>query len=169
SNTKADMDIGQITVTEMHNSESEKIYELEKSNTKVDMNMGQITATEIYNSEFFKSFLETIKNDYENGGSQLQASLEKLAEQYNSAKAKSILVLTSFLHNIKPNNDLLVRIKSGARIHVQIESVKCRKTGLSTKNSKENVDPHIIPACKVRAVSKKKHNISQNISKNQIN
>ncbi|CAG8769824.1 26359_t:CDS:2 [Gigaspora margarita] len=98
------------------------------------------------------------KNDYENSGPQLQASLEKLAK-----------VLTSFLHNIKPNNDPLARVKSGAKIHVQVESVNRQKKEVGTKNSKENVDPHIIPACKVRAVSKKKHNISQNISKDQMN
>ncbi|CAG8644561.1 4439_t:CDS:2 [Gigaspora rosea] len=58
----------------------------------------------------------------------------------------------------------------GAKIHVQVESVKRRKTGLNAKSKeKENNDPHIIPARKVRAVKKKKHNISQNIKDNQMN
>ncbi|CAG8821297.1 24481_t:CDS:1, partial [Dentiscutata erythropus] len=87
-------------------------------------------------------------DDYKNSSSQLQASLEKLAEQYNAAKAKSIPVLTSFLYNIKPNNDLLTHVKSGAKIHVQVDLVKYRKCELGTKNSKENNNLHIIPARK---------------------
>ncbi|CAG8840347.1 43878_t:CDS:1, partial [Gigaspora margarita] len=59
-------------------------------------------------------------NNYENSGPQLQASLEKLAKRYNAAKAKFILVLTSFLYNIKSNNDPLVCVKSSTKLHVQV-------------------------------------------------
>ncbi|CAG8812858.1 4389_t:CDS:1, partial [Gigaspora rosea] len=116
-------------------------------------------------SEPFESFL-----DYETCGPQLQAALENLAERYNAARSKSIPVLTSFLYNVKSVSDPLGRVKSGAKIHVQVESVKRRKTGLNVKSSKEkeNNDPHIIPVHKVWAV-KKKHNISQNINDNQMN
>ncbi|CAG8679429.1 7101_t:CDS:2, partial [Dentiscutata heterogama] len=62
-----------------------------------------------HNLELFESFLETVKDDYKNGGPQLRASLEKLAERYN------------------PDNDPLVRVKSGAKIRVQVESIKHRK------------------------------------------
>ncbi|CAG8751785.1 24364_t:CDS:2, partial [Gigaspora margarita] len=126
----------------------DKTHELEGSNTKVNMDIGQTTITEMHNLELFELFLETIKNDYENSGPQLQASLEKLAERYNAVKAKSIPVLISFLHNIKPNNDPLAHVKSGTKICVQVESVKCRKKEVGIKNSKENIDPHIIPAHK---------------------
>ncbi|CAG8507743.1 1549_t:CDS:2, partial [Gigaspora rosea] len=57
-------------------------------------------------------------------------TLEKMAERYNAAKAKSI----------------------------PVESIKYRKTG-----NKENQDPQVIPACKVRAIGKKKHNLSKNL------
>ncbi|CAG8530475.1 17026_t:CDS:2 [Dentiscutata heterogama] len=129
----------------------ENTHELETANAEVNMDISQTTETELHNPELFESFLETIKNDYKNGGPQLQSSLEKLAERYNAAKAKSIPVLTSFLHNMKPNNDPLARVKSGARIRVQVESVKRRKSGLGAKNSKENIDPHIIPARKPKS------------------
>ncbi|CAG8518940.1 9730_t:CDS:2 [Gigaspora rosea] len=110
--------------------------------------------------DFFKSFIESIKYNYENGGSQLQLVFEKFAERYNVAKSKSTLALTSFLYNINRNADLLTRIKNGAKIHVQVESVKHQKT------NKENVDPQVIPARKVQKVGKKAHSLSQNIKKN---
>ncbi|CAG8739941.1 1658_t:CDS:1, partial [Gigaspora rosea] len=79
----------------------------------------------------------------------LQIALEKFAERYNAAKAKSIPALISFLYDINRNVDPLTRVKSGSKIRVQVESVKRRKTG-----NKENSDPHIIPARKVRAIIK---------------
>ncbi|CAG8682781.1 4121_t:CDS:1, partial [Gigaspora rosea] len=109
------------------------------------------------------SFIESIKYNYENGGSQLQLAFEKFAERYHVAKSKSIPVLTSFLYNINRNSDPLIRIKSGAKIPVQVESVKRRKI------NKENVDPQVIPARKVRKVGKKAHSLSQNIERNQLN
>ncbi|CAG8815043.1 16122_t:CDS:1, partial [Dentiscutata erythropus] len=48
------------------------------------------------------------------------------------------------------NNDPLACVKSDARIHVQVESIKCRKNRPEAKNSKENIDLHIIPAHKIR-------------------
>ncbi|CAG8794411.1 9994_t:CDS:2, partial [Gigaspora rosea] len=129
--------------------------------------MDQIT-TNTNDPEFFETFLRTIKEDYEKHGPQLQAAIEKLAERYNAAKAKSIPVLTSFLHNMNHSTDPLVHVKSGAKIRVQVESVKRRKTetGVKKSGNKENHDPHIIPARKVRTVDKKKHSLSQNINKN---
>ncbi|CAG8825341.1 33221_t:CDS:1, partial [Gigaspora margarita] len=70
-------------------------------------------------------------------------AFEKFAERYYVAKSKSIPVLMSFLYNINRNSDPLIRIKSGAKIPVQVESVKRRKT------NKENADPQVIPARKV--------------------
>ncbi|CAG8849520.1 8004_t:CDS:2, partial [Racocetra persica] len=57
-------------------------------NVKVNANVNE--ATDIYNQEFFDTFLKTMKDDYEHCGPQLRAALEKLAERYNAAKAKSI-------------------------------------------------------------------------------
>ncbi|RIB12353.1 hypothetical protein C2G38_2041902 [Gigaspora rosea] len=129
------------------------------TNTKIDqiianMNMDQIAKTDMHNLKFFKTFLKTIKNDYENCGPKLQAALEKLAKRYNAAKAKSIPVLTSFLYSINCNKDPLVQ--SSTKIYVQVESVKHRKTesGAKKSNGKENHDPHAIPAQKVQAKCK---------------
>ncbi|CAG8630136.1 11591_t:CDS:2, partial [Gigaspora rosea] len=120
----------------------------------VDMNVNIVTV--VYNSEFFDTFLKTMKNNYKHCEPQLRAALKKLAERYNAAKAKSILVLTSFLYNMNRNSDPLGHVKSGAKIHVQVEFVKCKKTEPSVKKSgdKKNRDhnPHVIPACKVRAI-----------------
>ncbi len=67
----------------------------------------------------------------------------------------------------------MARIKSGANIRVQVESVKRRKMeGGGTKrrlsvpvhNGKENFDPHTIPARKKKK-GKKEHNLSKNLSK----
>ncbi|CAG8821144.1 7350_t:CDS:1, partial [Dentiscutata erythropus] len=74
--------------------------------------------------------------------------------RYNAAKTKSIPALISFLYNVNYNSDPLVRVKSSAKIRIQVELVKCRKTksGVNKSGSKENCDPHIIPARKVRAI-----------------
>ncbi|CAG8853798.1 10194_t:CDS:1, partial [Gigaspora margarita] len=66
----------------------------------------------------------------------------------------SIPALISFLYNVNRNSDPLVHVKSGAKIRVQVESVKRRKTksGVNKSGSKENCDPHAIPAHKVRAI-----------------
>ncbi|CAG8844932.1 34095_t:CDS:1, partial [Racocetra persica] len=94
-----------------------------------------------------------VKNDYETCGPQLKSALEKFAKRYNSAKTRSITVLASFLYNIGRDADPLVRVKSGAKIHMQVESVKRRKTesGAKKSNNKEN-DLHVIPARKVQAI-----------------
>jgi hypothetical protein len=64
-------------------------------------------------------------------------------------------------------------------IRVQVESVKCRKTGGSngtrrklsaiTSKDKENSDPHVISSHKKRKTGKKEHNLSKNVLKNQLN
>ncbi|CAG8833492.1 33323_t:CDS:2, partial [Gigaspora margarita] len=99
--------------------------------------------------------------DYEKHGPQLQAAIEKFAERYNAAKAKSIPALTSFLYNMNCGTDPLVHVKSGAKIRVQVEFVKRRKTEVGVKKSgnKENNDSHIIPARKVQTVDKKKYSL----------
>ncbi|CAG8803905.1 37835_t:CDS:2, partial [Gigaspora margarita] len=125
-------------------------------NVDANLDVTANAATDVYNPEFFDTFLKTMKNNYEYCGPQLRAVLEKLAERYNTAKAKSISVLTSFLYNVNRNSDPLGRVKSGAKICVQVESVKRRKTESSIKKSgdKENCnrDLHVIPAHKVRAI-----------------
>ncbi|CAG8452444.1 11865_t:CDS:2 [Gigaspora rosea] len=94
------------------------------------------------------------------------SALEKFAKRYNAAKAKSVPALVLFLYDINRNIDPLARVKSGAKIRVQVKSVKYRKTN---NNSKENIDQHIIPARKIRAKGKKVHNLSRNIDMNQLN
>ncbi|CAG8778151.1 29157_t:CDS:2, partial [Racocetra persica] len=111
--------------------ESNKIWETEI----LDVN----STTLEHNSASFNSFLEIIKHDYE-----------------NCTKAKSVPALTSFLYDINRNVDPLARVKSGAKIRVQVKSIKRRKT---SNNDKENIDQYIISARKVRAKDKKAHNI----------
>ncbi|CAG8779880.1 10670_t:CDS:1, partial [Gigaspora rosea] len=52
------------------------------------------------------------------------------------AKSQSIPRLSSFLYDLNRDLDPLVRIKSGRKIQVQVESVKRRKR--NTKRSSEN-------------------------------
>ncbi|CAG8736886.1 32299_t:CDS:2 [Gigaspora margarita] len=92
-----------------------------------------------HNLAFFDSFLKTIKNNYENS-------------------------LIFFLYDVNCNTDPHVCIRSGAKICIQVESVKCKKT----IKDKEN-NSHVIPVCKVQAVGKKMHSLSKNINKNQLN
>jgi hypothetical protein len=74
--------------------------------------------------------------------------------------------------------DPMTRVKGGANIRVQVESIKRRKTEgcgvkrrlpIPTNEGKENLDPHAIPARKKRKTSKKEHNLSKNILKNRPN
>jgi len=76
------------------------------------------------NISAFTLFLEGIKDDYKNGGMQLQSALNKFAEHYIAAKLKSIPRLASFLYNIDHNLDPTVNIRSGSMIRVQVEYVK---------------------------------------------
>ncbi|CAG8759936.1 19906_t:CDS:2 [Cetraspora pellucida] len=134
------------------------------ANIKVNVNINANAATNVHNSEFFNIFLKTIKDNYEHCRSQLQAALEKLTKRYNAAKAKSILVLISFLNSINYNSNPLRHVRSDAKIHVQVKLIKHRKTESSVKKFKDkencNCDSHVIPACKVRVISKKRHNLS---------
>ncbi|CAG8748722.1 26450_t:CDS:2, partial [Dentiscutata erythropus] len=82
-----------------------------KTQESKEFNTDQITVPE-NNTVLFELFIEIIKYNYENGSSQLQFALEKLAERYNVAKAKSTSALTSFLYNINHNIDPLTRVKS---------------------------------------------------------
>ena len=116
--------------------------------------------------------------DYQSGNFQLCNALDKFVEWYGAAKSKSIPRLSSFLYDLNHNVDPTVNIKSGTMIRVQVESIKRRKiqeSGRKRKQSalinenKENLDPHTIPSRKVRKISKKDHNLSKNISKNQPN
>ena len=106
-----------------------------------------------------------MKADYQNASPQLCTALDKFAERYRSAKSKSIPCLTSYLYDLNHNLDPTARVKSGSMIRVQIESVKRRKTESSgsrkrklpnnIREEKENLDPHVIPARKKRAMAKK--------------
>ncbi|RIB02288.1 hypothetical protein C2G38_2255689 [Gigaspora rosea] len=80
----------------MNNNQSntnQATTEIDQVTTGVSMDQ---IATDTNDPEFFETFLRTIKEDYEKHGPQLQAAIEKLAERYNAAKAKSIPALTSF-------------------------------------------------------------------------
>jgi hypothetical protein len=124
------------------------------------------------------SFLEEIKEDYQNCGPQLRTALGKFAEQYHSSKSSSIPRLCSFLYNVNHNVDA-TRVKSGAKIRVQVESVKRRKiegsNGTRRKlpgavnGGKENLDPQSIPSRKKKKTGKKEHNLSTNVLNNQLN
>lgn len=116
--------------------------------------------------------------DYQNAGQTLHTALDKFKERYNAAKAISIPRLSSYLYDLNHNVDPTVRVKSGAQIRVQIESVKRRKTEggstrqrvpIPTNENKENLDPRFIPARKKRKASKKDHSLSKNVLNNQPN
>ena len=120
-------------------------------------------------------FLEEIKDDYHNSGSQFCTALDKFAEHYQAAKSTSIPRLTSFLY-MNHHADPTACIKSGSMIRVQVESVKRRKTEgsghkrkISAVKNKENQDPHLVPSRKTRKAGKKEHNLSKNVGKNQPN
>ena len=131
------------------------------------------------NSSIFGTFLEEIKEDYHNGGSQIRTALDKFAERYDAAKSKSTPRLCSFLYDINRNLDPTVRVNSGAMIRVQVESVKRRKTERSgggkrrisatIREGKENMDPQIIPTRKKKKTGKKEHNLSAHIAENRTN
>ena len=116
--------------------------------------------------------------DYKNYGPQFRTALDKFAERYHASKSMSIPRLCSFLYDINRNVDP-TRVKSGSMIRVQVESVKRRKNEgshgsrrkLSTivNSGKENSDSQAIPSRKKRKTSKKEHNLSKNVIKNQLN
>ena len=122
------------------------------------------------------SFLEEIKADYQNFGLQFRTAFNKFAKRYHASKSKSIPRLCSFLYDINSNVE---RVRSGAKIRVQVESVKRRKAKGSSgtgrrlpgivNSGKENSDPQAIPSRKKRKTSKKEHNLSKNVLKNQLN
>ncbi|CAB5362409.1 unnamed protein product [Rhizophagus irregularis] len=133
---------------------------------------------EVDNTSTFIDFLEEIKEDYQNGDVQLRTALNKLAERYKAAKMKSVPRLVSFLYDMNRDLDPTIKIKSGPMIRVQVESVKRRKTEGSGRKrklpasiikDKENLDPQAIPSRKTKQASKKEHNLSKNILKNQPN
>jgi hypothetical protein len=124
----------------------------------------------------FTTFLEEIKTDYQNSQA-LRIALDKFKERYNAAKSISFSRLASFLYDLNRDLDPM-RIKSGASIRVQVESIKRRKTEggsskrrlhIPTNKGKENLDPQIIPARKKKKLGKKDHNLSKHIMKNQLN
>ncbi|PKY55713.1 hypothetical protein RhiirA4_475356 [Rhizophagus irregularis] len=122
-------------------------------------------------------FLEEIKVDYENYGPQFRTAFDKFAKRYHASKSQSIPQLCSFLYDINRNVDP-TRVKSGSMIHVQVESVKRRKSEGSNgtrrklsaivEGEKENSDPQTIQSRKKRK-GKKEHNLSKNILRNQLN
>ncbi len=76
----------------------------------------------------FDAFLEEVKEDYENCGSQFHIAFDKFTERYKAAKSKSISWLNTFLYDIKRDLDPLTHVKSDSIIRVQVESIKRRKT-----------------------------------------
>ena len=127
------------------------------------------------NESVLIALLDEIKTDYRNCGLQFRIALNKFAERYHASKSMSIPRLCSFLYDINHNVDP-TRIKSGSMIRVQVESVKRRKNGglngtkrKSSKGEKENLDPQAIPSRKKRKISKKEHNLSNNVLRNQLN
>lgn len=125
----------------------------------------------------FTNFLENIREDYQNSGTQLRTTLNKFEERYMAAKSKSISQLVSLLYDLNSHLDSKVNIRGGSMIRVQIESVKQRKTEGSGRkrkqpgiiNDKENLDPQTIPSRKKRNAGKKDHNLSKNVAKNRPN
>ena len=123
--------------------------------------------------------MEEVKEDYQNGGPQLRVALDKFLERYKAAKSKSIPRLSSFLYDLNHDLDPMARIKSGAHIRVQVESIKRYKTeGSGAKrrlpavpihDGKENLDPQAIPARKKKKTAKKEHNLSKNVLNNHPN
>jgi len=96
--------------------------------------------------------------------------------RYNMAKSTSIPRLSSYLYDLDRDLDPMARIKSGAHIRVQVESIKRRKTEgggakrrlpVSIHDGKENFDPQVIPVRKKKK-GKKEHNLSKNVSKGII-
>ncbi|CAG8802023.1 19984_t:CDS:1, partial [Racocetra persica] len=65
-----------------------------------------------------------VKLDYRNAGELLCAALDKFKEHYNVAKSRFISQLSYYLYDLNHNVDPMARIKSGAQIRVQVESVK---------------------------------------------
>ncbi|CAG8572795.1 19278_t:CDS:2 [Gigaspora rosea] len=128
-------------------------------------------AMEINNSNF-ALFLEKVQSDYQNADQPLRIALDKFKDRYNSAKSKSASRLSSFLYDINCNLNPMARIKSGAHIRVQVESIKRRsikqKPVVENKEN-ETLDPHIIPTRKKRKIGKKAHNLCINVSNNQPN
>jgi hypothetical protein len=104
--------------------------------------------------------------------------LGKFAERYRKSKSISIPRLNSFLYDIDRNVDP-TRVRSGAMIRVQVESVKRRKIKgssgtrrrlpVNVNKGKENFDPQVIPARKKRKTGKKTHDLSKNVLKDQPN
>lgn len=94
-------------------------------------------------------------------------AFDKFAERYKAAKSRSIGCVTTFLYDHRYNLDPLARIKSGAMIRVQPESVKRRRTNVK-RADKEN-DHQEIPKRKVRKINKTKHSLCKNVSNNILN
>ncbi|CAG8856032.1 10825_t:CDS:1, partial [Gigaspora margarita] len=115
----------------------------------------------------FKNFLQEIEDDYMNCGPQLRMAFDKFAEQYKAAKSQSIGRVTTFLYDHKYNLDPSARIKSGAMIRVQPESVKRRKSNVKQRD-KEN-DFQEIPKRKVQRTNKPRHNLCKNVSNDTLN
>ncbi|CAG8724548.1 33985_t:CDS:2, partial [Racocetra persica] len=155
----------QAEPSNQHLSESSNSEQSEK----IDMNK------EIDNTTL-NAFIEKIRNDYQNGGSQFCAALDKFTRQYHTSKATSFARLSSFLYN---SNADPTRIKSGAMIRVQVESTKRRNSESSggtrrkphakARKGKENLDPQAIPSRKKRKHNKKEHNLGKNVLNNLLN
>ena len=79
--------------------------------------------------------MEEIRTDYQNGGLQLRTALDKFADQYVTAKSKSIPRLCSFLYDLNRDLD---QVRSSSTIWVQVESIKRQKMGKSDGKKRES-------------------------------
>ncbi|RIB26403.1 hypothetical protein C2G38_266238 [Gigaspora rosea] len=71
-------------------------------NEKIDMNKEinmneKIDMNEEIDNTTLNAFIEEIRNDYQNGGSQFRVALDKFTRQYHTSKAISFARLSSFL------------------------------------------------------------------------
>ena len=116
-----------------------------------------------------------MKTDYQNSNLQLCIVLNKFAKWYQIVKSKSISWLVFFLYNLNQNADLIIYVKNGFMIYVQVKCYKIELRDVKWKLSntinemKENLDLQVISYQKKSKTNKKKHNLNKNILKNKPN
>ncbi|CAG8469385.1 16757_t:CDS:2 [Gigaspora margarita] len=182
-NGNEDGDLNTIPIAESKAGASNKFSEMEAQEAEFDNSffnkflaseagtsneLSEIKDQEVgFDSSSFTNFLKEIEDDYKNCGLQLQAAFDKFAERYKAAKSQSIGRVSTFLYDHNLNS---ARIRSGATIKVQPESVKWRKANVRRRvgASKEN-DPQEIPKCKARKINKTRHSLSTSILNNTLN
>ena len=133
--------VGSVSYTEIALQDQESLQTKEAINEIINYRFVNLLLYYIFTNSFFKKkflfylirdlndkieevdtsavalFLEEIKDDYQNFGSQFRTALDKFTECYQAAKLTSILRLTSFFY-MNYHMDLTARIKSGSMIRV---------------------------------------------------